>query len=173
VKEASKKSVLLISSKEIFTLLIQIFFLNQANRSVVDLGDMLASLKERFDDLSEASVPKIARSFSLLRDVRGELEDTLLFHLTVNPSVPFYWKLQHSSVIENFEKTLDRLETTSRVQQHDEITKSLEGLIESCKSSIGNDSLFCTAFRIFNDTKVHKISSEKENYGLFQITLSF
>jgi hypothetical protein len=76
--------------------------------------------------LSKAAVQKIARSFSVLRDIRGELEDMLEFQITANPSIPFYWRLQNQSVINNFNTTLDRLETKSRVQQHSKIIESLE-----------------------------------------------
>jgi superoxide dismutase len=70
----------------------------------------------------------------------------------------FYWRLQNQSVINNLNTTLDRLEEKSRVLQHSEIIEqSLELMIAKVESSIGNDSFFCTAFRIFNDTKVHTI----------------
>ncbi len=78
------------------------------NRAVAELDASLEALKTQCEDWSAKSKQDpvcnidIARSFSVLRDIRGELEDSLEFKLAVDPSIPLYWRLKHESDIESF-----------------------------------------------------------------------
>ena len=125
---------------------------------------MLTDLKGRIEEMAAKDSYGVARSFPVLHDIRDDMENALRFQLlTNNMSVPYYWRLQNESHIDKYSKTLDHLETRSRAHQQDEISNSLIQLITSCEGFIGNKSFFCTAFRIFNDTKVRKLSSENNN----------
>ena len=125
---------------------------------------MFTDLKGRIEGVATKDRYGLARSFPALRDIRDDMENALQFQLlTNNMSVPYYWRVMNESHIDKYSKTLEHLETRSRAHQQDEITNSLIRLITSCEDSIGNKSFFCTAFRIFHDTKVRKLSSKINN----------